>query len=153
MKKYLRFLLVAVLCLQLSISCTTYYGEPCDEAIIDFREDYCNMVLNVLDYDSFNNKTNYAGISIDTGKETRFKSNNANYLDTRQYFEIGDTLMKNKGLSKFLLLKKDSVIIFNFFCEDNLTQIELLSYTRPLSESDSQTMKEYAKDSKSLFSK
>lgn len=143
MKKQIK-LALTVLSFQFIFSCV-FPTETCQEGLKRYEKDYSNMTLTVLGHNWGGNRTDYAGISLDTGEETRFKTNDPHYLDTSDYVEIGDTLIKNRGTSSILLLKKDSVIVFKFYCENDFTQTDLLSFKRPLSESDLNSIEEHKK--------
>lgn len=120
---------------QFKSSCM-FQTETCQEGLKRCEGDYCNLYLTVLENNWGGNRTDYTGISLDTGKVTRFKTNDTQYLDTFDYIEMGDTLKKNRGTSNILLLKKDSVIVFKFYCENEFTETKLMSFKRPLSKID-----------------
>jgi len=61
----------------------------------------------------------FSGVDINTGKKVYYEAEGGMYLEMKQIVQIGDTLIKRRGQTGFLLRKKDFIIKFEFDCFEN----------------------------------
>lgn len=109
----------------------------CEESLNSIKNDHMNMVLLKLDNPWRGFRKDFTGTDINNGKLINFKSNSLSYPALNDYTEIGDTLKKNRGSNIIFLMKKDSIIVFEIFCEDVYEHEKRHIFHRPLSKDDS----------------
>jgi hypothetical protein len=135
--KKVSYTVVVMMLFQLLSSCFVTEEVGCEESVDYVKGDYINMVITDLAQNWNSDRTDYSGISIDSGEKVRFKSGSMMYVYMNDYPEIGDTLKKNRGNLNVMLLKKDSVFVFNFFCGEIYLDFKKNSFGRPLNAEDS----------------
>lgn len=120
----------------LLLTSCVFETATCIESIDYISEDYSNMALIELEHNWGGFRTDYSGIDLDSKKEVRFRSNSTIYRMVAPFVEIGDTLKKDRGSTNIFLIKKDSVFLFNFFCDNGFTHKMKTSFGRPMSKND-----------------
>ena len=88
-------------------------NADCDEIALIFKDQECILKFenHSLDINEF-----YQGTNPFTNEHCDCRDSFHSYLGYRDYIEIGDTLIKNKGDYFFSIHKKDTVLTVNFKC-------------------------------------
>lgn len=100
-------------------SCGETYN--CDASAENYRTDECLIIVKEnpkVSDDIFN----YKGTNPDTGKECDCNSSRSSrwWALYKKHIEIGDTIIKKKGELIFSIHKKDTILSFNFECDNKV---------------------------------
>lgn len=100
------------------ISCTLFgcvHGFSCDAVTKSLLEKQASIIIKNIDPSG--RSVNFSGIDINTGSNSFFIDEGGMYLPMKQIVQTGDTLLKRKGQTSFLVKKK--LLIFKFTCIEN----------------------------------
>jgi hypothetical protein len=102
------------------ISCTLFgcvHEFSCDAVTKALSQKHASIVIT--DTGPVGRIINFSGIDINTGNKSYYIDESGMYLPMKQIVQIGDTLLKRKGQTDFLLRKRDFIVKFKFGCFEN----------------------------------
>ncbi|MBS7232515.1 hypothetical protein KHA90_15965 [Flavobacterium psychroterrae] len=100
-------------------SCGDVLKPNCDESANSNRETECLIIFDKLP--AFSTPyLNAKGKNLLTGKECECEDIGRWWIQYKEYLKKGDTIIKKKGELIFSIHKKDTVLRFNYECNDKV---------------------------------
>lgn len=110
---------IIIFCIFIFYSCGDLLKSDCDMSANANRQTECLLIFNKLP--AFSTPyLNAQGINLVTGKECECEDIGRWWVQYSGHLEKGDTIIKKKGELIFSIHKKDTILSFNFECDNKV---------------------------------
>ena len=115
--KYMRFSNIFFMFIASSLSSSCVHEFSCDEVTDDLLKKQASIVVE--DIGPNGRIVHYSGVNIYNRSKSSFIDEGGMYFPMKDIVQIGDTLIKHKNQTEFLIRKKNVIVRFKFECIEN----------------------------------